>query len=338
MIQKRIVTIGLAFLVGLVMVQCGKKAETPKAPMEDLSYQQGVLDKAKPMFAVVPDHMPGSENDTPALIALGKKLYFETALSNTGDMSCNTCHNIATAGVDNKATSEGTNGIPGPRNSPTVFNAGFHFTQFWDGRAADLNEQAGGPILNPAEMAMPDTASAVAAIKAIQAYTPMFADAFSEGTIDFENITEAIAAFERTLITHDRFDDFLNGDLKAIDKTEVEGLELFMSKACITCHMGSMLGGNMYQKNGLVKPYKNLDDEGRFEVTGLEQDKFMFKVPSMRNVALTGPYFHDGGVESLEETIIMMGDMQLMMKISDEEAAKIAAFLKTMNGKQFEQG
>lgn len=325
--MKNMMLFTWSVLMIVFIVKCGGK--------EDLSYQQGILDKAKPMFAVVPDKMPGSENDTPALIALGEKLYFETALSNTNDMSCNTCHDIVKAGVDNKPTSEGTNGIPGPRNSPTVFNAGFHFVQFWDGRAADLNEQAGGPILNPAEMAIPDSATAVAKIKTIPEYEALFAAALGENSIDFENITEAMAAFERTLITHDRFDEFLKGDLKAMNKTEVEGLELFMSKACITCHMGSMLGGNMYQKNGLMKPYKNLTDEGRFEVTGLEQDKFMFKVPSLRNIALTGPYYHDGGVASLEETIQLMGDAQLMQQISDEEAGKIAAFLTALDGKQF---
>ncbi|MCF6238692.1 MAG: c-type cytochrome [Candidatus Marinimicrobia bacterium] len=334
--MKKIMILTLSVMMMAFVVHCGGKAEAPKAePKEDLSYQQGILDQAKPMFAVIPAKMPGSEHDTPALIELGKKLYLETALSNTDDMSCNTCHDLSTAGVDNKPTSEGTNGIPGARNSPTVFNAGFHFVQFWDGRAADLNEQAGGPILNPAEMAIPDSATAVAKIKAIPEYDPMFTAAFGKDAIDYENITEAIAAFERTLITHDRFDDFLGGDLKAMNITEVEGLELFMGKACITCHMGSMLGGSMYQKNGLIKPYKDLTDEGRFEATGLEQDKFMFKVPSMRNVALTGPYFHDGGVASLEETIIMMGDMQLMMQITEAEAAKIASFLATMNGKQF---
>ena len=331
--MKKIVLLVVTVLVSVFIVQCGEKAEAPLE--EDLSYQQGVLTKVKPMFAVVPDKMPGAENDTQARIDLGKKLYFETALSNTGDMSCNTCHDIVTAGVDNKPTSEGTNTIPGPRNSPTVYNAGFHFSQFWDGRAADLNEQAGGPILNPAEMAIPDSASAVSKIKDIPEYEAMFTDAFGENSIDFENITEALAAFERTLVTHDRFDDFLNGNLKAMTHKEVEGLDLFLAKACITCHMGSMLGANMYQKNGLVKPYKDLSDEGRFEVTGLEQDKYMFKVPALRNIALTGPYFHDGGVASLDETIIMMGDMQLMQQISDEEADKISAFLKAMDGKQF---
>ncbi|MBT3229040.1 MAG: c-type cytochrome [Candidatus Marinimicrobia bacterium] len=334
--MKKVMMIVVSVLIALALVQCGGEAK--QEVKEDLSYQQGILSKVKPMFAVVPDKMPGFENDTDARIKLGEKLYFETALSNTGDMSCNTCHDIATAGVDNKPTSEGTNGIPGPRNSPTVLNAGFHFVQFWDGRAADLNEQAGGPILNPAEMAIPDSATAVANIKAIPEYKALFTEAFGENSIDFENITEAMAAFERTLVTHDRFDSFLKGDLKAITKTEVEGLDLFLGKACVTCHMGSMLGANMYQKNGLIKPYKDLTDEGRFEVTGLEQDKFMFKVPALRNIGLTGPYFHDGGVESLEETIIMMGDMQLMQQISAEEAAKIAAFLKTMDGKQFTKG
>ncbi len=332
--QRNVVFIVLSLII-LVLVQCGGK--TDKQPPEDLTYQQEILTKVQPMFAVVPDLMQGSENDTEARVKLGEKLYFETALSNTGDMSCNTCHDLAIAGVDNKPTSEGTNGIPGTRNSPTVFNAGFHFAQFWDGRAVDLNEQAGGPILNPDEMALPDSATAVAKIKAIPEYSALFIEAFGENSIDYENITEALAAFERTLVTHDRFDSFLGGDLKAITKAEVEGLDLFLGKACVTCHMGSMLGANMYQKNGLIKPYHNLKDEGRYEVTGLEQDKFMFKVPALRNIDLTGPYFHDGGVESLEETIQMMGDMQLMQQISEEEAAKIAGFLKTMNGNRFIQ-
>ena len=334
--MQRSVLFMVMSLMILVLIQCGGK--TDEQPPEDLTYQQEILDKVKPMFAVVPDMMPGSKNDTEARVKLGEKLYFETALSNTGDMPCNTCHDLAKAGVDNKPTSEGTNGIPGTRNSPTVFNAGFHFSQFWDGRAADLNEQAGGPILNPAEMAISDSATAVAKIKAIPEYTELFTKAFGENSIDYENITEALAAFERTLVTHDRFDSYLKGDLTAITKAEVEGLDLFLAKACVTCHMGSMMGANMYQKNGLIKPYHNLEDEGRFEVTGIEQDKFMFKVPTLRNIELTGPYFHDGGVASLEKTIQMMGDMQLMQQISDEEAAKIAGFLKTMNGKQFTQG
>lgn len=319
----------LVSLTALFLFQCNRKSP------EDLGYQQSVLDKAKPLFGVVADAMPGSEADTQALIDLGEKLYHENALSNTGDMSCNTCHNLATAGVDNKATSEGTNGIPGVRNSPTVFNAGFHFLQFWDGRAADLKEQAGGPILNPAEMAAPDSDFAVGQIEGLSNYAPLFTAAFGDAHVSFTRITEALAAFERTFITHDRFDDFQKGDLKALTKTEVEGLDLFMQKACTTCHTGPLLGGNMFQKSGLVKPYIHRKDEGRFEVTGDEADKFMFKVPSLRNVALTGPYFHDGGVSSLEETVIMMGDIQLMQEITPGEAAKITAFLKSMNGKRF---
>ncbi|MCF7807950.1 MAG: c-type cytochrome [Candidatus Marinimicrobia bacterium] len=330
--MKIFLKVFLCISVSMVILQCGGKKAA-----EDLSYYQGVLDKAKPMFAVIPAQMPGSENDTDGIIKLGEKLYHETALSNTKEMSCNTCHNLTQAGVDNLPTSKGTNGIPGTRNSPTVFNAGFHFAQFWDGRAADLKEQAGGPILNPAEMSHSDTATAVARIKAIDAYTPLFIAAFGEGSINYESMTEALAAFERTLITRDRFDDFLHGDLTALTKTEVEGLALFMEKACTTCHLGSMLGANIFQKSGLLKPYKNLEDKGRFEVTGNEQDKYIFKVPSLRNVALTGPYFHDGGVESLEETIIMMGEMQLMQEISPEQATKIAAFLASMNGKQFDK-
>jgi len=314
----------LIIIVSQLFIYCSAKERV------DLSYQAAVLEKAKPLFAEVPSQMPGGDNDTPARIRLGEKLYHETALSNTGDMSCNTCHDLARAGVDNKPTSEGTNGIPGRRNSPTVFNAGFHFAQFWDGRAADLKEQAGGPILNPDEMAIPDSATAVKRLESLDVYPDLFDQAFGPNSINYENLTEALAAFERTLRTTDRFDAFLRGDLTALSLEECQGLELFREKACITCHTGSMLGAHMFQKTGLIKPYINPDDLGRFEVTGREEDAYRFKVPSLRNIALTGPYFHDGAVESLEEAIIMMGDIQLMQQISAEEAHKIAAFLHAL--------
>ena len=295
------------------------------------------LKNAKNYFQPLPDKMPGSENDTDAKIALGKKLYFETALSSDGTLSCNSCHMVdnGRAGVDNEPTSDGVGGTEGERNSPTVYNAGLHIAQFWDGRAKDLKEQAGGPVLNPVEMAMADEASVEAKLSAIPGYKEAFSEVFpdtKEG-ITYSDMTEAIAAFERTLITSDRFDDFLKGDMKALSNDEVNGLNIFMEKGCVTCHSGALLGASMYQKSGLIRPYKNNKDEGRFTVTGQEADKFVFKVPSLRNVVLTGPYFHDGQISSLNEAVYEMADMQLGIKLTEQETASIVQFLHTLSGK-----
>jgi len=315
-------------LFAVILSSCGDSEKT--------EYKQQVLDKAKNIFTVLPDKMPGSENDTPDRITLGKKLYLEDRLSLNDDVSCNFCNDIqGEAGVDNLPVSEGTTGENGTRNSNTVLNSGFQFLQFWDGRAKDLKEQAGGPILNPVEMAMPDSESVAKKVKGIDEYKPLFEKSFGAGDdkITFENITEAIAAFERTLITHDRFDDFLKGNLRSLSVEEVEGLNLFISKSCITCHTGPLLGGNMFQKSGLVKPYENQEDLGRFDVTKNEVDKFMFKVPTLRNVALTAPFMHDGGVETLEETVKLMADIQLNQQLTDVEIKKITAFLNSLSDK-----
>jgi cytochrome c peroxidase len=282
--------------------------------------------------------MPGSEMDTPARIELGKKLYFDGRLSENDEISCNSCHVLdgVQAGVDNLSTSPGTKGENGTRNSNTVLNAGFQFVQFWDGREPDLQAQAKGPILNPLEMAMPDEKTVVNKIRAIKEYQDMFKKAFpdKENPITFDTIAETIAAFERTLITKDRFDDFLKGDLTALSNIEAEGLDLFISKSCITCHTGPLVGGNMYQKMGLVKPYTNLEDKGRWDVTQNEADKYMFKVPTLRNIELTGPYFHDGAEPDLRKATIRMADMQLGQQLSNMEAIAINAFLKSMTDKE----
>jgi cytochrome c peroxidase len=294
--------------------------------------------KAQGIFAVVPDKMPGSENDTPARIELGKKLFFETRLSENNEMSCNTCHMIDNkkGGVDNKPTSPGTKaGTIGTRNSPTVLNAGFQFAQFWDGRAKNLKEQAKGPILNPVEMAMADSMAVVNMLRGTDEYAALFESAFGPGKdkITYDNMAEAIAAFERTLVTHDRFDDFLKGNINALNDEEVQGLDLFISKTCISCHTGPMLGGNMYQKMGLIKPYADQEDQGRYEVTKQDIDRMMFKVPVLRNIGLTAPYMHDGKVATLEEAVKLMADIQLGQTLTDEETAKIVAFLNSLSDK-----
>jgi cytochrome c peroxidase len=300
--------------------------------------KQALLEKAKLYFKPLPDKMPGSENDTEALIALGKDLYFEKGLSANGEQSCNTCHSLdqGKAGVDNEATSPGVKGERGDRNSPTVLNAGFHTAQFWDGRAKDLVEQAGGPILNPVEMAMKDSAAVEAFLRQSDVYQARFKTAFADqdDPISYTNLTLALAAFERTLITRDRFDDFLNGDLEALTEEESRGLEVFISSNCITCHNGPTIGGNLYQKSGLVNAYKHQSDIGRFAITEKDGDKFYFKVPSLRNIALTAPYFHDGKIRTLAEAVKEMGWMQIGMELTDAEVESIVTFLHALSDKE----
>ena len=313
-------------LLSFALTYCGPSENTKK-----------LMADSKNMFGVLPASMPGSENDTAELISLGKKLYFDTALSENNSQSCNSCHNLngGMMGVDNLPTSPGAFGKNGDRNSPTSVNAGFHTAQFWDGRAADLKAQAKGPILNPGEMAMPSEAAVLEKLAGIDGYTAMFTKAFpgQEQAMTYDNLAEAIAAFERTLITRDRFDEFQNGKHNALNAQEQRGLEKFMANGCTACHRGNLVGGTMYQKVGAVHPYKNTEDLGRFKVTGKESDKYVFKVPSLRNIALTAPYFHDGGIATLEEAVKTMAYIQLGKELSDEDTADIVAFLKSMNGK-----
>ncbi len=291
--------------------------------------------RASAIFKVLPEATVNAEQ-----AALGKKLYFETALSINKQLSCNSCHMLNQYGVDNLPTSPGHEGKNGERNSPTVYNAWFHISQFWDGRAADLTEQAKGPILNPVEMGMPDEATAVKRIKAMEEYTSMFASAFpgEKDPYSYHNIATAIAEFEKTLRTPSPFDAYLAGDINAMTPDQKQGMKLFIDKACITCHMGPGLGGGLYQKFGLVKgPYWEYThsakpDKGRAEITGNEGEAYFFKVPSLRNVAKTSPYFHDGSVADLNEAVKIMGITQLGQELTDEEVNAIVAFLGSLTG------
>jgi cytochrome c peroxidase len=295
-----------------------------------------LMKKGKSIFGTLPEKMPGSEKDTPELISLGKKLYMDVALSENNTQSCNTCHNILdkNGGVDNKKTSPGAFGKNGDRNSPTVLNAGFHVAQFWDGRAKDLFAQAKGPILNPVEMAMPREKVVEEKIGAIEGYKELFEKAFpGSGSITYDNIAIAIAAFERTLRTTDRFDDFIAGNHKALTEKEQKGLETFITTGCSSCHNGALFGGKMFMKMGVVNPYENTEDTGKFKVTGQESDKYIFKVPSLRNVALTAPYYHDGGAPTLEEAVKQMAWLQLGKKLEAEDVSNITAFLNSLTDK-----
>ena len=274
------------------------------------------------------------EKKNATLIALGKKLYLDPKLSVNDTISCNSCHQLNNFGVDSQPTSPGHEGKRGGRNSPTTFNAALHIAQFWDGRAKDVEEQALGPILNPIEMGMPSEAAVVDKLKKIDEYKAMFAEAFKgeKDPIQYKNIGKAIGAFERTLITPSRFDDFLKGDENALNDAEKRGLQKFVHMGCANCHNGVAIGGNSYKKIGLVEEYKT-SDEGRFAVTGLETDKKVFKVPSLRNITKTAPYFHDGSVKTLDEAIEEMAEHQLGRKVGPGFVEDVKAFLGALTAK-----
>ena len=275
------------------------------------------------------------EVKNPALVELGKILFFEPRLSRSGFISCNSCHNLATGGVDNLKTSIGDRWAQGPINSPTVLNSYGQIAQFWDGRAKTLAEQAAGPIANPLEMASTHE-HAVKVLSSIPGYAPYFKAAFGDSKVDIKRVTEAIAEFERTLVTpNDRFDQWLKGDKNALTNEELAGWKLFKESGCTICHNGTQLGGQSFQKMGIVRPYETTNTaEGVKAISGRDQDRMSFKVPLLRNVELTYPYFHDGEAETLEEAVEVMGDVQLGKRYTKEETAKIVAFLKTLTGEQ----
>ncbi len=270
-----------------------------------------------------------------AMVELGKKLFFEPRLSKSGFISCNSCHNLSMGGSDNLRSSIGHAWQKGPINSPTVLNSSLNLAQFWDGRAKDLKAQAGGPIANPGEMAFTHEL-AIDVLESIPAYHEEFKSVFKKDPMDIDQITSALAAFEETLVTpNSRFDQWLKGDRKAINAYEQSGYQLFKDSGCVACHNGPAVGGNSFQKMGIVEPYKAASPaEGRSAVTGKDADRFNFKVPTLRNVELTYPYFHDGGAQTLKEAVDIMGRLQLGRKFSDDENARIVAFLKTLTGQQ----
>jgi len=299
-----------------------------------------LISRANRYFGPLPDSMPGSENDTAERIALGRKLFFEKRLSINDTQSCASCHRLEDgfAGVDNLPTSPGARGEQGTRNSPTVLNSGWQDSQFWDGRAEDLVEQAKGPILNPIEMGMPDEQTVVKKIRGIVEYQNEFAQAFPGGeqAITYQNIAEAIAAFERTLITPGRFDDFMQGNAEALSEDEQRGLKTFLKLDCQSCHDGVLIGGETYEPLGKEHPYENQDDQGIYLLTGDESDRMFFKVAPLRNVALTAPYFHDGKIKTLEEAVRKMGKLQLDEDLTDQQVSDITDFLNTLTDKNRE--
>ncbi len=301
-----------------------------------------LLQKAQSQFKPIPPEPPAIKEAplTPEKIELGKLLYFDPRLSMSWLISCNTCHNLGLGGVDLQQTSIGHGWQKGPRNAPTVLNAVYNFVQFWDGRAQDLQAQAKGPIQASVEMGnTPERV--VQTLKSIPDYVERFKKSFPNqpDPVSFDNLARAVEAFEATLITPDsRFDRYLKGDVNALSDPEKQGLALFMDKGCVSCHNGINLGGSRYAPFGVVqKPGADIlpeKDKGRFTVTHTASDEYVFKVPSLRNIALTAPYFHSGQVWDLRQAVAVMGAAQLGIKLTDPETDAVTTFLKTLTGTQ----
>lgn len=298
--------------------------------------------RARQLFRPIPATPPPLPENaaTPEKLLLGRILYFEPRLSKSHAISCNSCHNIGMGGADAEPTSIGHRWQHGDRNAPTVFNAVFNKAQFWDGRAKDLEAQAAGPMLNPLEMASPE-AHVAEQLKGIPGYAPLFARAFpgDRDPVTLANAQKAIAVFEASLITPDApFDRYLRGQADALSPIQTQGLRLFIDKGCASCHNGINVGGGEYAPFGVVaKPGAELlppGDKGRFTVTRSPGDAYVFKVPTLRNIALTAPYFHTGAVWDLRDAVAIMGSSQLGARLTPDEVGKITAFLGALTGDQ----
>jgi cytochrome c peroxidase len=337
----RVATAAAIALGVLAVWSCAPAGEPEPAPVEVSAENSSALwRQAALRFEPLPAEAPNPDNPlTVAKVKLGRQLYFDARLSKDGNVSCNSCHDLAMFGVDNEPRSPGDSGELGERNSPTVLNAALHLAQFWDGRARDVEEQAGMPILEADEMAIPSEEFLVERLSGIEGYPELFAQAFvgEDEPLTFGNVGRALAAYERTLLTPSRFDAYLQGDRAALSGREKAGLETFMRLGCASCHNGVNLGANSFRKFGLSAEYwthtaSEEIDEGRFEVTGDADDRYVFKVASLRNIEKTWPYFHDGSIEKIERAIRVMGRAQLDRDLDEDEAADIVAFLRSLTG------
>lgn len=301
--------------------------ETPAAP--------------KPLREVVGntfEALPATTEVNRDKMVLGRRLFHDTRLSGDETISCSTCHNLNTGGAEPRVTSTGIRGQVGPINSPTVLNAVFNFAQFWDGRARDLLEQAAGPVTNPIEMGG-DWTQILERLKQDQEYVQSFTAIYGENGITQENVLDAIVEYEKYLVTPSRFDRWLGGDDNALNEEEQRGLRLFVETGCTTCHRGRNIGGDSYQRMGLVNDYFarrggriTEADLGRFNVTRAEEDRHKFKVPTLRNIELTAPYFHDGSERELAGAVRTMAYVQLGRELADADVNAIVAFLKSLTG------
>ncbi len=340
----------MAASILLLVAGCNRPAETtngstmmsnPSEPQMTASKDPLTL-RARDIFKPIPIHAPQLTGNpaTADKLALGAMLYFDPRISATHSISCASCHNLGLGGADNSPTSAGFHGARGGRNSPTVFNSVYSFAQFWDGRAKDLEEQAGGPMVNPVEMASPKDHVAEQ-LAALPRYRTAFAGAFpgEASPVSQANAQKAIAVFEATLTTPNApFDRFLRGDPSALDAYQKAGLTLFIDKGCSTCHSGVNFGSTMYAKFGVAAPpdvrYRPVGDKGRSAITGQASDDYAFKVPTLRNIALTAPYFHTGSEQDLAKVVDVMATSQLGQALTPAETARIVAFLNSLTGDQ----
>ncbi len=336
----------LVLCAGMSLAACGRPSPSTRQPSGAASTgptaAEPLMSRAEQIFKVVPAGAPTLAGNaaTPAKVELGKMLFFDPRLSASHTISCASCHNLSLGGADAEPTSIGHQWQHGGRNAPTVLNAVFDTAQFWDGRAADLEHQAGGPIVNPVEMASPSEHVAEQ-LKGIPGYRDAFARAFpgEPDPISLANVQKSIAVFEATLTTPDSpFDRYLGGHPDALTPGQKAGLALFIDKGCSSCHNGVGVGGGMYAPFGVAaKPGAELlppGDKGRFAVTHSPGDQYVFKVPSLRNVALTAPYFHTGAVWDLRQAVGVMGTSQLGAQLSPDEVDKITDFLGSLTGSQ----
>lgn len=295
-----------------------------------------VLAQALPTKAPAPANNP----TTAQKVTLGQILFHDPRMSSSGTVSCASCHNTMLGGEDNRGGSVGVGGQVGGRSAPTVWNAAFNEVQFWDGRAASLEDQAAGPVTNPIEMGMKNWDDVVTRLKSIEGYQALFEKAFGKDSISKDNATKAIAAYERTLITpNSPFDKYVKGNKSAMTEQQIRGMNLAIESGCTGCHSGPAFNGpGTFQKfpvisNGsIVAQFKLKKDKGLAEVTGKEEDEFFWKVPTLRNVALTAPYFHNGKVKTLDRAVKIMAKMQLGKTLTDAETADIVAFLNALTG------
>ena len=305
---------------------------------------------AQTTWEALPDRAPEPADNptTAAKVELGKMLYFDPRLSSTGTVSCFSCHNVMEGGDDHMSTSAGVHGQKGGRNAPTVWNAAFHATQFWDGRAASLEEQAKGPPVNPIEMGMPNLDAVIDRIRGIPGYEPYFEQAFGPGdVVTMDNAARAIAAYERTLITPDSpYDRYVKGDENAMSAAAIRGMDTFAAVGCTSCHQGAVFDGPrlpagtgffmkfpVHEDSPFIAEFDLAADPGRFSATGSEADRGLWRVPTLRNLTHTAPYMHNGAVKTLPDAVQVMASTQLGRTLTDVQTADVVAFLEALTGR-----
>ncbi len=300
-----------------------------------------LMNKAKAIFGPLPASMPSPENPTsPEKVKLGSMLFWEPRISVDGTVSCAKCHPMSLYAADGLKKAIGNNCKENPRNAPTIFDAAAQISEHWIGNRTSVEDQAKQALIGPPSFGMPNYESVEKILKGLKGYVTMFKEAFpnEKDPVTVDNFAKAVGAFERTLVTPAPFDDFMQGNVTALTERQKRGLKTFMDTGCMTCHFSPYLGGQMYQKFGVFEPYEKYTksqhiDEGRFAVTKNPSDKFVFKVPVLRNVAETPPYFHDGSVDKLADAVMIMAKIQLAKDLTKEQAGDIATFFVSLTGR-----